>query len=156
MSRRNRQSEDGECPATLGERLKPFVLILLLVVLPIALIQGFMRYMYRYDIPLSVCKTLKGKTVVERYAVPRRSRLGVFLSSKFGKDYPWIEPYLEYRHYVIPDGATAIGESAFSGYGSLRSVIIPDSVTEIGGYAFRDCKNLTDISLPEGLRRSGF
>ena len=42
-------------------------------------------------------------------------------------------------HFVVPEGVTEIGRSAFSWCSSLTSIEIPDSVTVIGGSAFYGC-----------------
>ena len=57
---------------------------------------------------------------------------------------------------VIPETiegvpVTAIGDSAFSGCGSLTSISIPDSVTSVGSCAFEDCSGLTSINIPDGV-----
>lgn len=52
---------------------------------------------------------------------------------------------------VIPDGTTAIGEYAFSGYSSMKSVTIPESVKEIGEYAFAACTSLYSMTIPESV-----
>lgn len=51
----------------------------------------------------------------------------------------------------IPQGTTAIGNSAFSNCSSLTSVTIPDSVTSIDSYAFSMCSHLTSITIPDGV-----
>ncbi len=44
--------------------------------------------------------------------------------------------------YSIPEGVTAIGDSALRGCGELTSITIPESVVEIGESAFSHCQNL--------------
>ena len=55
----------------------------------------------------------------------------------------------------IPDSVTGIGESAFSGCGSLTSINIPDSVTGIGKSAFSWCNSLTSINIPDSVTKIG-
>ena len=52
------------------------------------------------------------------------------------------------RDVVIPEGATAIGDSAFCCCGDLKSVTIPEGVTYIGASAFRDCDRLSNVVIP--------
>ena len=55
----------------------------------------------------------------------------------------------------IPEGITAIEESAFSNCDYLTSVEIPGSVTSIGRYAFSYCQNLTDVTIGNGVMSIG-
>jgi len=55
---------------------------------------------------------------------------------------------------VIPTGATAIGDSAFSDTSDLTSVTIPSSVAYIGSRAFSD-SGLTSISIPSSVTYIG-
>ena len=56
--------------------------------------------------------------------------------------------------FVVPEGVTAIGSYAFSGYEQLRHVYFPASgLTTIGNNAFYGCTQLTDVILPDGLTR---
>lgn len=52
---------------------------------------------------------------------------------------------------VIPEGVSAIGQSAFENCFSLTSISIPDSVASIGIKAFYGCKQLVSVSLPNSL-----
>ena len=57
--------------------------------------------------------------------------------------------------YIIPDGVTSIGNTAFQGCSNLTSVVIPDSVTSIGDNAFTHCESLTNISIPDSVMAIG-
>ena len=61
----------------------------------------------------------------------------------------------EYTTYNIPQGITAIGNSAFSRCSFLTSITIPDSVTSIGDWAFFSCDSLTSISIPDSVTSIG-
>jgi hypothetical protein len=54
-------------------------------------------------------------------------------------------PQAKTGSYTIPNGVTAIGNSAFSYCTSLTNITIPASVTYIGYSAFWDCINLIEI-----------
>jgi len=57
--------------------------------------------------------------------------------------------------YVIGDGVTGIGNSAFSNCTALTSVTIGNSVTSIGKSAFEGCTSLTSINIPNSVTSVG-
>ena len=57
--------------------------------------------------------------------------------------------------FIIPDGVTSIGNSAFYSCDSLTNITIPSSVTSIGDYAFEDCYRLTSITIPSSVTTIG-
>jgi len=59
------------------------------------------------------------------------------------------------RRFVIPNGVTSIGDSAFDGCGSLIIIKIPSSVTQIDDRAFDWCRSLTTITIPDGVTTIG-
>lgn len=55
----------------------------------------------------------------------------------------------------IPDSVTSIGHSAFFGCGSLTSIELPYGVTSIASYAFYNCESLTSIEIPDSVTSIG-
>ncbi len=55
---------------------------------------------------------------------------------------------------TIPDSVAAIGNDAFYGC-SFTSIIIPDSVTTIGSSAFENCSSLTSVTIPDSVTAIG-
>lgn len=56
---------------------------------------------------------------------------------------------------TLPDNATAIAASAFSGKSNISAVTIPSSVTSIGDSAFANCTGLTSITVPGSVSSLG-
>ena len=56
---------------------------------------------------------------------------------------------------TVPEGITAIGDSAFDYCYNLTSISLPASLTTIGDSAFAYCNKLTSISLPASLTTIG-
>ena len=54
---------------------------------------------------------------------------------------------------LIPEGVTAIGESAFQNCEALKTVSFPLTLTTIGKSAFEACKSLSAIELPLYLKK---
>ncbi len=64
---------------------------------------------------------------------------------------PWADHIEEIKSVVIEDGATSIGNFAFSNAVNLTSVTLPDTLTLIGESAFRSCIQLADVVWSENL-----
>ncbi len=147
------QAKDDEPRESLASRLKPFILVFLLL-LPFVLVHAFTDYMYVCRIHLPA-----GTKAVDQTMIPQRSRLGEYLDKlAWTGRHPWIKPYLGYRHCIIPEGAEEILEGAFYKSGirdDLRSVSIPSSVKKIGKTAFAYCNKLTDIVIPGSVEQIG-
>lgn len=57
--------------------------------------------------------------------------------------------------FTVPDGVTAIGESAFSYGTSLTAIVLPESLTAIGNSAFSNCTLLEAITIPASVTSIG-
>ncbi len=144
-------AEDDAPRESLASRLKPFVLIFLLVFLPVALFHAFMQHMYVCRIQLPA-----GKTMVDYTEVPGwRSRLGELIYGE-GIFVPhWIRNYLGYRYYIVPRGAEAIEGNLFLNNRDLRGIRLPNGLKWIGSGAFRGCVNLREIVIPDSVTDIG-
>jgi hypothetical protein len=49
------------------------------------------------------------------------------------------------EEFVIPEGVSEIGSTAFEGCTNLTTVSLPSSLNYIDYYVFKDCKNLKDV-----------
>ncbi len=58
--------------------------------------------------------------------------------------------------YVVPEGVTEIGQSAFLASIRLTSVTLPSTLTTISNYSFDTCYRLTGITIPAGVTSVGF
>lgn len=56
---------------------------------------------------------------------------------------------------TIPEGVTELNPGAFAGCASLVSVAIPSSVTTIGRNAFENCASLASVTIAEGVKEIG-
>ncbi|MBR3689321.1 MAG: leucine-rich repeat protein, partial [Lentisphaeria bacterium] len=141
------QSDELDREETLARRVrltKRIAVVSFVVYLLLILLWGAYDYTYTCRIRIP-----GGTTVVDRGSV--REHAGIF---DFIFKSAWLEklrPYLLYRHYVIPPGATEIGAGAFDHCIHMRSIRIPYGVTKIGNYAFGTCLNLREIRIPDSV-----
>ncbi len=57
--------------------------------------------------------------------------------------------------YVVPNGVTVIGESAFDGARNLTNIVLPKGLITIEGYAFDECEGIKKIDIPESVTSIG-
>jgi hypothetical protein len=103
--------------------------------------------------PFTVCSALKSISVSPEH--PYFATIDGVLFRKADKALISYPAGISSSTYTIPQGITAIGDSAFYYCDSLTSVSIPDSVTSIGDRAFYYCKSLTSVSIPDSVTAIG-
>ena len=103
--------------------------------------------------PFTVCSALKSISVSPEH--PYFATIDGVLFRKADKALISYPAGISSSTYTIPQGITAIGDSAFYYCDSLTSVSIPDSVTSIGDLAFRFCDSLTSVSIPDSVEQIG-
>lgn len=54
--------------------------------------------------------------------------------------------------YSIPEGVTAVGDSAFYYCDKLTGISFPSTVTTLGSYAFQYCTGLTELTVPGTIK----
>ena len=60
---------------------------------------------------------------------------------------PWSPLARQIKSLTIAEGATSIGQYAFSECSAMETAALPDTLTDIRVYAFYNCKALTEIDL---------
>lgn len=121
----------------------------LLMILLLALAIGGIPVLYFH---MYYCRIPAGTKVIDASEASPYSPLGEYIAGlSLTKKIPWILPYLQYRHYIIPDGATELHDGFWQNK-YVRSISIPDSVTKIYSRAFEGCENLRDVRLPSGAK----
>ena len=126
-------------------KILPQLLLILLLAMSIGGIPTLFFHLY-------YCRIPAGTKVIDSSVARPYSPLGEYIAGlSLTKKIPWILPYLQYRHYIIPDGATEL-HGGFRQNKYVRSISIPDSVTEIYDRAFEGCENLRSVRLPSGTK----
>ena len=144
--------------------------------------QGFI--MDTFDIPAAL-EDISGlaffNAQIKNYAVDAGNRVysscdGILYSEK-GKLLFLYPSAREGESFAVPDGVTAIGESAFAKVKQLKqinlnqvlylgssafqesgliSVTLPDSVLNAGDFTFYDCNSLREVRFGDGLRETSY
>lgn len=68
---------------------------------------------------------------------------------------PWSRFRPNITSIILPDGLTAIGNSAFAFCLNVETIEIPSSVTSVGQLAFAECDKLKTVSVPYGVKTIG-
>ena len=119
--------------------------------------QAFGKF-YNYDEPVAsnsngdfVFEIKDGKVILTGYI---GSDTYVVLPNNYnGDDYEMGDNVFADRsdiiNVIIPDGVTAIGESAFNRCWNLESITIPQSVRNVKKLAFSSCENLKEVRISD-------
>jgi len=102
------------------------------------------------------CNIQNVKTTVSDLSTFCNNEVLKLIKDKLNKPIVLIdEDRKEIKEYVIPNGVTSIGNSAFVYCTGLTSVTIPNTVTSIGEEAFMYCTRLASITIPKNISSIG-
>lgn len=71
------------------------------------------------------------------------------------KETPWYDLKDKVGWVIIDEGATTVGENAFTDYNELSKIVLPSTLASLGSRAFSGCENLTKITFPVSLTSIG-
>ena len=137
---------DGKRVTAIGEQAFSFCSSLTIISIPDSVAQIG-------ENPFAACSSLKSISVSPEH--PYFATIDGVLFRKADKTLISYPAGISSSTYTIPQGITAIGDSAFYYCDSLTSVSIPDSVTSIGDNAFYFCESLTSVTIPDSVTAIG-
>lgn len=112
------------------------------------------------DLGQTTCKNLSSKTFQDLPGKPNLSLTSLTLPLSESKKVParlFAPGYVSNKalsKIVIPEGYTAIGDSAFVNM-RIKDVVFPSTLDSIGNYAFHNCDSIDTLKLNEGLTYIG-
>lgn len=112
------------------------------------------------DLGQTTCKNLSSKTFQDLPGKPNLSLTSLTLPLSESKKVParlFAPGYVTNKalsKIVIPEGYTAIGDSAFVNM-RIKDVVFPSTLDSIGNYAFHNCDSIDTLKLNEGLTYIG-
>jgi hypothetical protein len=113
--------------------------------------EGFGRYVYRGNIPVSVIyRSGRPQQGITSIVVPEGvTKIG---EGAFGGWGPNADGTGSLISITLPDSVTEIGNSAFINQVALTAVTLPKSLSRVGSSLFENCTALKTVTIPEGVR----
>ena len=100
------------------------------------------------DYALNFPNSVKVNVQVSDYSAFCNNKTVNLIASKFGKSVHLVDSEgIEIRDYVVPEGVTSIGTSAFRNCIGLTSITMPTCVTNIYNNTFEGCSSLASVNV---------